>query len=210
MIVAVCCWYDEDPAMLQHCVSSWGGLCDVVVAVDGAFSEFPGGRSSSPDDQREAILRGAQDGGMRALIYRPGRMVSQVEKRSLAFRIADNVASWGDWLLVVDSDEEVDADVEAAKRALAGTALAVAEVEAELEGGVPVPQRRLIRAGLDVRCERLHYRYVTRNGTVLWGEPYEQQVTAVPVPVRLRHRRDLRSPERQARSAVYYERRVER
>lgn len=217
-IIACLCWFDEDPDMLMSSVASWSRICEGVVAVDGAFTEYPGDAVLSHPSQAQAIRSAARLNGMTATVHEPDLRMTQVEKRSLAFAIGDAVASEGDWLLVVDADEHVEQSafsdytrfsLDAANRPSTAR-YDVAAITAQIDAGAPATQRRLVRAGLGVRCEGLHYRYVTREGRVLWGEPYEPQEEALATDLRLTHRRDLRSPERQAASEAYYAQRVER
>lgn len=209
-MIAVLVVFDEDPVMLEQSVASWSKICDGLVAVDGAFTEYPGTAVLSPPVQVDAILQTAERYGMSVTLHRPRARMTQVAKRSLAFALADAAAKQDEWLLWVDADEQIPSYPEEIHEALCATSRDVAEVTVNIEGSYLVQQRRLVRAGLGVRCEGYHWRYVTADGRVLWDEPHEPQEDALATSLRLMHRRDMRPPARIAAQEAYYAERVER
>lgn len=204
MITALLSWYDEPADLLAETVESWGKLCDAVVAVDGAFAEYPEGVPSSPSVQAAAIRQAAKRSGMQALVYEPSRLWrDQPEKRTWAWRLGEALTATSDWFFVVDADEELDENYSGY---LSGDA---ANVTVEIDGN-PLQQPRLLRAYRGVAVHDLHYRYRLPNGTFLWNYPGEPAVEATGIEIRLRHRRAERPPERLRRQDDYYRNRAER
>lgn len=106
-IAGVLCWYDESPATLAVAVAGMARVCDVIVAVDGAYALFPGARARSHPDQAEAILNAAETQGAACLVHRPNEVFfgNEVEKRQLSVDLAGRLLTPGrDWVLVFDAD----------------------------------------------------------------------------------------------------------
>jgi len=109
-IVGVLIWYDESPAWLANAVCGFGRVCDEIVAVDGAYSMYPGARPRSNPDQAEAILAAAETMGVGCTIHRPKDVFwgNEVEKRNLSLRLAGSLGlTRDDWVMVFDGDYQV-------------------------------------------------------------------------------------------------------
>lgn len=209
---AVLVWFDEPPDLLHRTVSSWGQLCDSLIALDGRFRDFPDDRVNSPGRQRSAIHRGAADGGMGSYVggaNTPWR--GHPEKRTAALRLAREM--WNpDWLLCADADEElVPGDL---PEILRETLLDVVEVETEIgaQRGAErikkrVRQRRVFRSlpGLEVGPH--HYRYHVLNRKVLWDAPGKPQDPAATSTGVLLHHREDRPAGRLSAARDYYRKR---
>lgn len=114
-IVGVLSWFDESPAWLAAVAAGFGRVCDTIVAVDGAYSLYPGARARSVPEQAEAILAGAESVGAGCVIHRPREVWwgNEVEKRNHSLRLAGALCDQGDWLMVFDGDYQLmqtDAD----------------------------------------------------------------------------------------------------
>ena len=108
-IVGLLAWYDEAPSWLATAVAGFGRVCDEIVAVDGAYSLYPGGRARSLPDQAEAILAAGEAAGVGITLHRPATTFAgqEVEKRNLTLGLAAPFVDEGDWLLVFDADMHV-------------------------------------------------------------------------------------------------------
>jgi hypothetical protein len=102
-------WFDEDPRWLASTVASFGKIADHVVAVDGAFFAYPEGRPASGGEQGEAIQAAARAAGLGLTLHVPQTVWygNEPEKRSCYARIVNALAEPGDWMLVLDGDEEL-------------------------------------------------------------------------------------------------------
>jgi len=108
-VVGVLIWYDESPSWLAHAVAGFGRVCDEIVAVDGAYSMYPGARPRSHPDQAEAILAAAETMGVGCTIHRPRDVFfgQEVEKRNLSLALAAPLLEANDWVMVFDGDYQV-------------------------------------------------------------------------------------------------------
>ena len=109
-IVGVLSWYDESPSWLAHAVAGFGRVCDEIVAVDGAYSLYPGARPRSNPDQAEAILAAAETMGVGCTIHRPKDVFfgQEVEKRNLSLALAAPLLTPGeDWVMIFDGDYQM-------------------------------------------------------------------------------------------------------
>jgi hypothetical protein len=189
-ITAVLCWYDEPPTHLGRCVRSLAGICDRLVALDGAWQPYPGAEARSPMSQVVAINMARQDAELLGIPIRPDKVwPSQIAKRDAAMRYA--IAEGSDWILVIDADEYIaPVDLTAGERQLkrmqieqelAATDLLVAEVTlrnvtGDDHRGVDQRWRRLFRAHPTLGVSGSHQGYTipphhlhgdTRDGLTL-------------------------------------------
>jgi hypothetical protein len=117
IVTAALSWWDETPEDLAACVRGMANLADRVVALDGAYRDFPGATVRSRPDQAAAIRRTAEEVGMECLVLSPDRLwAGQVEKRSHLYSLA---ALNSDWIVIVDADHIIRADREAVRAELA-------------------------------------------------------------------------------------------
>lgn len=199
--VAVLIWYDEDHRLLYENVRSWGEIADAVVAVDGAFKGYPGGKPWSRPIQREHIEHAAASQGMELLTYCPDHLwAGHAEKRSFALKLAESITGPEDWYLLMDADEQL---VEGTREDLEAIDLDAGAVRAELHDAGHVWQPRLIRAVRGLRVEGLHYHYVAGDRT-FWDYPGRKQEEWADTPFVLHHRRAERGPVRNAAAQAYY------
>lgn len=223
MIVALICWYDERPSWLSAAVSSAARICDHVVAVDGAYAHYPGGRRASSSGQHEAAVLAAEAAGVGLTLHVPPAVWAgdQVGKRAFMFDAGRLVARGADdWFFILDGDEvlvDVPDDLHAR---LAATTCDVAEVgvvdrydpqrrampAANSRRGPAEPMRvfrRLYRALPDLTVVGTHYGYQA-GGVDLWRRAPALDLS----DMRIDHRKGRRAPERnEAREAYYQERR---
>ena len=235
-IISLLSWFDESPSWLSATVASLA-WCDHLVAVDGAYLLFDGGRDGyrSSLEQHEAVLETAYGVGLGVTVHVPGEpwYGDQVGKRTFSFRAGALVAEEGrDWFFLVDADEvvthtpvdlrarlaETDADVGEVTlwwtedlRASPAKERAARQVRLPSRGGNR-GQRRLVRALRGLRCERAHYVWVAeRDGrdVVLRGRDdiHELAATVDCNDLRVEHRHAFRARDRAERAAAYYLRR---
>jgi len=229
-IVAVLCWYDESPTWLSHVIAGAARAgCSHVVAVDGPYALYSSTERSSGVEQHDAIMRACYASGLGLTLHVPDHAFvgNEVEKRNLAFRLAEQVTSESDWLLVVDADMVVTRALGLADD-LAGTELDAATVQlvdrfdwhtddgrSILPPGSGVAQktshahRALFRArrGLEVVNAHYIYRYpVGESWRYLWGP---QSVNLEPAlnlaHVEIEHWSRQRNAHRAERQKAYYE-----
>lgn len=226
-LVAMMSFYDEPEERLQNCVFDLSDLgVTTIVAVDGAYSNLPGGKARSPFNQVDALLTAVEVVDLNVVLYQPSTTWEgdEVAKRQFMLNLAWSVVGVVDyrrgphspWFVVWDCDYELeDTGPQAARvrAALADTSLDVAEVafsESSNDDGWH-PMRMFMRAGA-IKMAGNHHTYELPNGRL-------SQILSRPVPnmaealdmraVRVRHRVHDRDPERRRRQAEYYERRVE-
>jgi len=109
-LVGILIWYDESPSWLSAAVAGYARVCDEIVAVDGAYSMYPGARPRSHPEQAEAILAAAETMGAGCSIYRPKDVFygQEVEKRNLSLQLAAPLLTPGeDWVMIFDGDYQV-------------------------------------------------------------------------------------------------------
>jgi len=91
---------------LDRCIMSLNGRADRILVVDGRYQGFPGKYNSSKDGTVEWILDYQSKADSEVLLYvYPDDIepVYEYEKRSLSMALVPI----GEWILFVDSDEEV-------------------------------------------------------------------------------------------------------
>lgn len=222
MIVGLLSWYEERPAWLSATVASLAPFCDHLVAVDGAYALFPGGRARSCMEQAEAIRETAAAVGLGCTVHEPRSrwMGNETEKRALMFRLGEAVTAPEDWYFVVDGDEVVTDPGVGLRDALASSSLDVGEVTLWRRRPQESPEdrpfasplveshshRMFFRAVRGLTVGRKHYQYVTPDGRFLWGDGPCAPALDLST-VRVEHRNGERDRARAADSRGYYERR---
>ncbi len=203
-------WWDEKPAWLSTVVHSAAAAgCDHIVAVDGPYSLLTLTKASSGVEQHDAIIRAASIAGIGLTLHVPDSpfIGNEVEKRSLMFRLAQQITTEDDWLLSIDADMPVSKAVGLRHR-LEETDLNAAEVTLRSSEGQH-PIRLLFRAmrGLEVFRAHYYYRYpLGDQWSYLWGgRPLEDCLQLHDVIVE--HWTSDRDPVRHAEQKAYYERR---
>lgn len=108
-VVGLLAWYDESPLWLAAAVTGAAKLCDHVIAVDGAYALYPGGRARSDPEQAHALVESAYAAGVGLTVHQPDEvwMGNQVEKRSVMFSLAAQITTADDWVFVFDADDLV-------------------------------------------------------------------------------------------------------
>lgn len=231
-IWALCSWYDERPDHIAEMVESIAPLCDGLIAVDGAYALYPGGKGRSPADAHDA-LRAACDA--HSVTLREEWRVNpwqggEVEKRAAMFKHALNAATpYEDWFLIMDGDMLLgECDPELVRAELAETRCDVAEVTfAELAYGSSTHTihatgfRSLFRALPGLTVEGTHWLYVIPDESrpsgrrFMWhgitkaGRPAEWLHAPEPAldlreDIQLLHRPHVRSRERVKGREAYY------
>jgi hypothetical protein len=211
-IFACLAWFDESPRWLAATVASCARLCDHVIAVDGAYLLYPGGRRSSGGEQAETVHATAVANGMGCTVHTPASVWqgNEVEKRNAYVAIARELGVYyDDWLFVIDADEVVSEVSSLARRDLESAQADVASVgywsTDDLRNWVG-PSRRLYRLLPQLRYGPTHFtvqgwsmfRQVFLNGRGSeFGEPLEDACD-LTVQVRVEHKHSLRDAARDA------------
>lgn len=226
-IIGLLSWYQEDPAWLAECVASAARLCDHLIAVDGAYAEFPGSlaKPASGPEQSEIINRTAAGAGIGCTIHAPRQpwWGGEVAKRDFMFRLASTFAGPDDWYFVIDADEVLTTVPSDTKRRLADSEHNVAELilwERESQARVAEivdtqadylnPDRRLFRALPDLGVQQAHYVYtatVDGRTAVLRGNQSIQRLEPAEdlSDLRMEHRTHQRTQARKRLKREYYE-----
>lgn len=210
-IVAILCWYDERASWLAGVVASLA-KADVshIVAVDGAYALYPGGKPYSGSEQQDSIRETAHALQMGCTIVTPQEVWfgNEVEKRNHAFAIAETLTSDEDWYFLVDADHFVTSAL-GLRGQLEQTDCDVGEVRfweryGAIESGGPL--RCVFRALRGLRFDSNHYTYRIPDGRDLHA-PTEPTVDLNMVEVE--HRTMHRDRYRKETQQRYYSRRDE-
>jgi hypothetical protein len=227
-VVALMSWYQESPVWLAASVAAAAKACDHVVAVDGAYFLFPGGRPRSGSEQAAVIQEVAHAHGMGSTVHTPDTTWegNEVEKRAAMFRLAETVTDEDDWYFVIDADVVVDAVPDDFRSRLSDTDCDTAEVgfwERDDVFADPAkaaaarsmdwptsefPVRALYRAVRGLTVVDNHYTYVTPDGRTMWGNrPHELEPALDMTDLRCEHRTNFRDLSRRNMARDYYKRR---
>ena len=208
-ICALLSYYDE-PWLKQHVKSLRLAGVSKLVAVDGAYALFPGGKARSPVSNHRDLERACEKTGIELVHHVPDDVWggNEVEKRTFLFELAERHTTPDDWYFVADGDEFVTAAPDDLPGLLADTLEPVGECEL-YEGREANTLRMFFRAQRGIRPTGLHFTYATPDGTVLWGGYAAETASAARLPVRVRHRTLQRPTARRAASLAYYEARDE-
>jgi hypothetical protein len=203
-ITLVTVWYEEKPGWLYELVASVAGVCNRVVAVDGAYALFPNAKGGSLPDQAEAIVAAVAGYGLDLTLYQPAAPWhgNEVEKRNYALSLAN--AEKPDWVAIIDGDERI---VETPPDLFA-------KLEATDKESVMIRHRfndrpeghckKLYRA--PVRIGKWHAEYLNVEGIGVFDDDASSLWLDELV---LEHRKTDRDPERQAAASRYYQLRDE-
>lgn len=99
-------FFDETLEMLAASVSSLVGVVDHLVAVDGAYALYPGGKASSDPSQMRLISEICSGARIGLTTHTPSAVWggNEVQKRSHALHLAEAVTDPNGWYLVLDAD----------------------------------------------------------------------------------------------------------
>jgi len=109
IVTAMMAWYDEDPAILYRAVTSAATIADRIIATDGRWDLYPGGRKASPTSQYAAIRMAAFDARLKLDMtsrFDVPTWTSQIHKRNHMLEQAQPT----DWLMPLDADWELQGD----------------------------------------------------------------------------------------------------
>jgi hypothetical protein len=224
-LIGLLSFYDEPVPDLLACIASLAehGV-DELVAVDGAYALYPGGRARSHPDQHAAIVLACRQVGMGCTLHVPRTVWrgNEVEKRTFMFSLANATASDGDWFWVMDADQVVLETPEDFKDRLQATDRLVAAVTfkdtvAERLNLKNMPVRFSVRdlfRAQPITVETNHCTYVAGDGRLLWGgngdvvqerlgQPLEPCLDLMD-DVLVEHRPDRRPDERMRGKFGYY------
>lgn len=212
-IVGLMIWYDEPPESLVDSMASIGPHIDYMIAVDGAFSYYPGGSNQSAPEQYDAIKTGLSESGCnRWEIVTPARLwEDEVEKRNYLFSYASyRSVEDEDWYVIWDADmfmlEAGDLHEDLAWTGLSAASFMLLSSAASREQPRLV-HRMAYRAHPETQCVGKHsvfghpipggYRY-------LWGHQDAIPTLDLSRTVCVGHDPGRRSPERLAAKEASY------
>jgi hypothetical protein len=222
-LAAVMMWFEEDPAELDEAVSSLAGLADEMVAVDGAFAQFPRARAHSSIEEAAAIAEAAARNGLASTVHCPSRpWRGEVEKRNAMLALATPRCDYFMWL---DADERVICqDPERVRAQIETMEAPIGTVEFHTvahgprdptlstweEPGVSKRVRRVWRVVEGMRIATRHWfmsGIVDGERRALWGNDpaYPREERKQPLDFRIDHHALARSPDRRDRKHVYYQ-----
>jgi len=201
-LVALLSYFDEDPDWLYKSVESLSKLpvTDLVV-LDGPYLHYPSKDDTSPESNYEAIEQACKDINLPLHYYAEGRM-SEVDKRSRMFEIAEEMTTEDDWYMVLDADERVEhIDGEFT---LQGDACSVSLYEPDTLKTFDI--RIFFRAIRGLRVHHNHHTYASLEANkVLWGMKSDNEEPVADSRVIMSHHTNLRSPGREKAAKEYYD-----
>jgi hypothetical protein len=218
VIVALLAFYDETERTLERLIVSLARCPGIgrIVALDGAYAEFPHGGRASPPKQRRAIRKAADHAGIEARIFVPEKVwPTEMDKRTALFEYGEMDTQPNDWLFVTDADYELGwAPPDLAEMLATRTEpyqVNVAEVSMQNVRGEMFPSlppmqsiRSLFRSRQGIRVEGNHYTYITEDGRQLWGSNHAEPALSLYDEVRLIHHTNARDRQRTERQIRYY------
>lgn len=191
-IVALLAWFEEKPESLERMIASIAPVCSAVVALDGAYADFPGGRPVSQAEQAHRIRLATRRNDMGLLLLEPEATWAgqEIEKRTDLFRAGELMTTPDDWYLVIDGDEELAEYPADLLDQLAATDRGAALVRVTEPGQAAQPFHRLLRAQRGLHVEGRHYRYVTAEGVEMNGDSPAPALDLSQDVLLLHHRRE--------------------
>jgi hypothetical protein len=213
-IIGVLSYFDERPSWLAGVVAGlYKAQVSHVVAVDGAYGLYPGGRPYSGPEQQASIVEVCRSLEMGCTWYAPQEPYfgNEVEKRNIAFRLAEAVAEpFEDWYFLADADHFVTSALGLTHRLREAPDDHDAGMVRFCEpyGAIPSwgPLRCVFRAIPGLKFEGNHYTYRTPDGRDLHA-PDEPALDLSCVEVE--HRTAHRDRYRKELQQDYYRRRDE-
>lgn len=212
-LVGILNWYDENPAWLAACIASMARAgVEHVVAVDGAYALYPGGRPSSNRSQHDAIFYTCHGAGIGCTLHVPTDVWfgNEVDKRTFAFRLAEQSTTDEDWYFVIDADWTITSALGLREKLAEEPTLAVAEIRIHDSNVEPLGGyafRSVFRALRGLYLHGNHFTYRTEDGRRLAGQAPSLEPALDLSFVEVEHRMEGRDRARVHARDAYYERR---
>jgi hypothetical protein len=212
MITAMLNFYDEGLVELSRVVDDIARLgATRLVAVDGAYENFPGGEPRSDFTQALAIRLATARNNIDLVLVEPARVWvgDEVAKRQFMLDLALAVTPAGEWLMVFDADYElIDLYVDVAEL-LSRTTDDALDITFTTAPDVPAGDhqfRMFMRATPGMRMGPNHYTYIYPDGQHSTVMARDSTIEAVWThKIRIFHRHHLRDEARHAAQTAYYE-----
>jgi hypothetical protein len=207
-VVGLLAWYQENPEWLREAIRSFAPSIDHLVAVDGAYAHFPGGRPASAPGEHKAIVQECKRQGIGCTLEVPcGTWETEMAKRTRLFQLGETACGPDDWYLIIDGDERLHTLPDDFRTRLAATSLDVAEVAFyEPHPNAPsksFPLRIVFRASRGLTVKGNHWTFVTADGRKLWGHGRQEPALNVHDLV-VEHLTHFRRKERKGAAKTYY------
>ena len=204
-VVALMSFYDETDEMLRESIMSLEGLCDALVAVDGAYALYPGGKPSSGG--HEAIRAACEDAGLELELHVPDTvwLGNECEKREFMFRLGEKHTEPSDWFFIVDGDFVVGdfSDKQGARRKLSEITQDVASVTLDEQTGI-VLHPLFFRAIRGIEVGPAHHYWKAPDGRWLWHPMHGVGKYELYHEVIVEHRQSERPSARAKAALAYY------
>lgn len=205
-IVALLSFYDETDEMLRESIGSLKGFADALVAVDGAYKLYPGGKPSSGEASHAVIREVCQEIGIDVNLYVPTTVWrgGEVEKREKMFRYGERLASRrdGDWFFILDGDFVIT-DHLGARDALKKVRQEVASVTLDNVTGISL-HPLLFRAHRGIKVGPAHHHWQLRDGRWLWHPLHGLPAADLSQKMIVEHRQKDRPKGRSDAALAYY------
>jgi len=188
---------------------------DTIVAVDGSYSNYPGGEARSPVDCSEILIDECRLRDVSLLLYQPNVVWAgdEVQKRQVMIDLAWSVAEHGDWFVVWDCDYKLldspcSRDIyRSLDESMCQEDFAtVSFTESSNDDGWH-PMQMFIRAQPVTMAGNHHtYRLTDGRQSQILRRPVENMADALDLSeIKVRHRVHERDPERRKGQTEYYE-----
>lgn len=214
MILALLSYYDEKDSWLKDIVRSLHHIgAEKLVALDGAYALYPGGKASSPVSNHRALAKACDRAGVDLTHVAPTCpwQGNEVEKRTRLFQLAETVSTTDDWFVVIDADSPI-VSAEGFQETISNTTSVVGTLtvqERKPDGQVDdIKPRAVFKAQRDIRVVGQHFDYKCGDQT-LWGNYGVNEVEGFDSGIVMEHRTLERRPDRRAASLAYYDTRDE-
>lgn len=224
-LVGLLAWYTERPSWLSACITSYhqAGITHLV-AIDGAYDLYPGGRPRSSTPEHDAITETCNGLNLALTLVLPSTTWAgnEVAKRTALFRHAEAVTEPSDWYVVMDADEIVtsahtnlldilaDTPYDAGEATLwqrdlfdTPTARSVTQ-QRTFNPEQSQPIRKLFRAIRGLHVVGNHYTYRTPDGRNLWGDNHLELAHDLTDALTIEHRSIHRAKHRRDQAQAYY------
>jgi hypothetical protein len=205
-IVALLSFYDETDEMLRESIGSLQGFADALVAVDGAYKLYPGGKPSSGERSHDVIRDVCQEIGIELNLYVPETVWvgGEVEKREKMFRYGERLASnkAGDWFFILDGDFVIT-DHLGAREALKDVRESVACVTLDNTTGISL-HPLLFRPYRGIEVGPAHHHWKLRDGRWLWHPLHGMPKADLSQKIIVEHRQKDRPQGRADAALAYY------
>lgn len=219
-LVAMMSFFDEDPILIKRSVRGLARLgVTRIVAADGAYDLFPGGRPSSSQEQIDVLRQACLERRVMLDLYQPDEVWAgnEVEKRQFMLDRATECAYEDDWLVIWDCDYRfidgmppswIEDELSATDRDVA--TISFTENKNALMNSDFYPMAMFMRAQQGIAMDGNHHTYLLPDGrrSQVLRRSVENEAEVLHLPeIKVLHDVHQRPIARRALQAAYYEQR---